>query len=233
MGLLAHRWSHLWMKFAGRNGFGRMASRLAAWPCPPLYGRVALAQMSERGYVSADATLFHSKLRLGKHVCIDDDVLIFEDWDGGAVELGNGVHLWRGVTIQSGQGGTVAIGDDTHIQPRCQFSAYKSAIKIGRRVEVAPNCAFYPYDHGLEPDKPICEQGLLSRGPILIEDDCWLGFGVVVLSGVHIGRGAVIGAGAVVTRDIPAEAIAGGIPAKIVRWRGAAAVMNEKDSGSI
>jgi acetyltransferase-like isoleucine patch superfamily enzyme len=59
----------------------------------------------------------------------------------------------------------------------------------------------------------------VSRGDILIEDDAWIGFGVIVLDGVHIGSGAVIGAGSVVTRDIPANAIAAGIPAKVIRMR--------------
>ncbi|WP_024860086.1 CatB-related O-acetyltransferase [Ruminococcus flavefaciens] len=58
-----------------------------------------------------------------------------------------------------------------------------------------------------------------SKGNILIEDDVWIGFGATVLSGVHIGQGAVIAAGAVVTKDVPPYAIVGGVPAKIIKYR--------------
>ena len=55
----------------------------------------------------------------------------------------------------------------------------------------------------------------------LIEDDCWIGANAVILGGVHIGKGAIIGAGAVVTKDIPSMAIAVGVPAKVLKYRGA------------
>jgi acetyltransferase-like isoleucine patch superfamily enzyme len=66
----------------------------------------------------------------------------------------------------------------------------------------------------------IREQPLVSKGNVVIGDDAWLGFGVVVLDGVRIGEGAVIGAGAVVTRDVPANAIACSIPARVTGMRG-------------
>jgi len=58
-----------------------------------------------------------------------------------------------------------------------------------------------------------------SKGPIIIEDDVWIGFGVIILSGVKIGKGAIIGAGAVVTKDVPPYAIAGGNPARVIKYR--------------
>ena len=71
----------------------------------------------------------------------------------------------------------------------------------------------------MKPGHAIREQPLVSKGDIVIEDDVWLGYGVIVLNGVHIGSGAVIGAGSVVTRDIPPNAIAMGIPARVVNTR--------------
>ena len=64
-----------------------------------------------------------------------------------------------------------------------------------------------------------CDSEAFSKGNIVVEDDVWIGYGVTILSGVHIGKGAVIASGAVVTKDIPAYAIVGGVPAKVIRYR--------------
>lgn len=213
-------WARFWMRFAGMTPYGKLATRLAAWYYPPYLGRYHLANMNKRAlYVSLKATIYHDNLRLGPNVFIDDGVIIFKDEDGGPVELSKGVHLHRDVIVQTGQNGSVTIGNDTHIQPRCLFSAFKAPIRIGALCEIAPNCAFYPYDHGYKPGEPIRNQPLQTKGGIVIEDDVWLGFGVIVLDGVKIERGAVIAAGAVVTKDIPEDAIAAGIPARVIKMR--------------
>ena len=90
---------------------------------------------------------------------------------------------------------------------------------IGNVVDIAPNCAFYSYDHGFAPDRPIREQPLKTKGDIVIEDEVWIGVGVIVLNGVRIGKGAVIAAGSVVVKDIPKYAIAVGAPARVVKMR--------------
>ena len=84
---------------------------------------------------------------------------------------------------------------------------------------IGPKCAFFCYDHGINAGEPIRKQPLITKGSIIIEDGAWLGYGVIVLSGVRIGKGAVVGAGSVVTSDIPDEGIAGGVPAKIIKMR--------------
>ena len=74
------------------------------------------------------------------------------------------------------------------------------------------------HSHGYEDiTKPIMPQELISKGPVVIEDDCWLGFGCEILSGVHIGRHSVVAARAVVTKDVPAYSIVAGNPARIVK----------------
>lgn len=217
---IKYLWSRFWMRYAGLNSFGRVATRLATWFVPPYYGRCALAHLNRQGYIAPSAVIYHDNIELGENVFIGDRVVIFKDKDGGRVSLGRNVHLYGDTYIQTGLGGSIEIGDNTHIQPRCQFSAYLSGIKIGYKVQIAPNCAFYPYDHGTSPEKPIMEQQLRTKGGIKIEDDVWLGFGVIVLDGVTIGKGAIIGAGAVVTRDIPNNTVAAGIPARIIGKRG-------------
>jgi acetyltransferase-like isoleucine patch superfamily enzyme len=133
--------------------------------------------------------------------------------------LGDGVFLLGDTYIHTGQGGNLKIGKDTHIQPCCHLLAYKASIEIGRNVQIAPRCAFYPYDHGILPGELIWKQPLTTKGDIKIGDDAWLGFGVIVLSGVRIGEGAVVGAGSVVTDPVPDAAVAVGTPARVVKMR--------------
>ena len=83
----------------------------------------------------------------------------------------------------------------------------------------APNCSFFPYNHSVAPGVLIRKQPMYSNGDIIIEDGVWIGVGCVVLDNVTIGKGAVIGAGSVVTSDIPENAIAAGVPAIVKRYR--------------
>ncbi len=220
MNRLIGRWARFWMRFSGPGRIGRFACGLAGIFHPPFFGRVPLASIRGNGYFSPRSSIYHSHLRLGDKVFVGDGALIYEDVGGGNIELGDGVHLHRGTALQTGMGGSVVIGNDTHIQPRCQLSAYKGSINIGSQVEIAPNCSFYPYDHGVAVGKPIGRQVLQAGAGIVIGDGVWLGVGVIVLNGVRIGKGAVIGAGSVVSKDIPDMAIAVGVPAKVIRYRG-------------
>jgi acetyltransferase-like isoleucine patch superfamily enzyme len=191
---------------------------------PPYKGRAPLAKISPRGYVSLKVAIQHPDLRLGNNVFIGDRVQFYRTRDGGYVELRDGVALYGDSIIETQANGNVIIGEETHIQPRCQLTAAKASIIIGKRVEIAVNCSFFPFNHAMTDGKRIRELPLVSRGDIVIDDDVWLGAGVIVLDSVHIGEGAVIGAGAVVTRDIPANAIAAGVPAKVVQMRSEAGV---------
>ena len=207
------------MRFAGPGFAGRLATRLAAWSCPPHYRRVALAHLYPKGYISADATVYHADLRVGKSVFIDDRCMIFQNNNGGRVELGDQVYIYRDTIIETGDDGFVTIGNGSSVHPRCQLNAYLQPIQVGAGVMIAANCAFYSYDHGMAADLPVRQQPLRSRGPIVLADEVWVGTGSIVLSGVTIGAGAVVGAGSVVTRDVPAGAIVGGNPARVIKMR--------------
>jgi acetyltransferase-like isoleucine patch superfamily enzyme len=212
-------WSRFWMRYAGRGPMGRAATRLATVGTTPYFGRVHLADLNPGGYVAPSAVIDHDDLRLGRHVFVGDNVTIYQRHRGGPVEFGDHVHLYGDTFINTGEGGAVRIGADSHIQQRCYFSAFLGRIQVGCRAEIAPHCGFYAHNHGVALGQSIREQPLSTKGGLVIEDDVWLGFGVVVLDGVRIGRGAVIAAGSVVTVDIPAHAIASGNPARVIRFR--------------
>lgn len=212
-------WITFWMNLSANRILPRVSSRLAALAVPPLYGQQRLARVHPRGFIAASARVAHSALIVGEHVAIGERVIVYEDWGGGAVRIGDRSTLNLDTCVQTGQGGSVTIGPDTHLQPRCQLSAYVGSIRIGARVSIAPNCGFYPYDHGIAADRPIREQELYSRGDIVVSDDAWIGFGAILLQNVTIGEGAVVGAGAVVTRDVPPRTIVAGVPARVVGKR--------------
>jgi acetyltransferase-like isoleucine patch superfamily enzyme len=208
------------MRFAGLSPLGRVANRIAGVFTPPYKGRRYLARLNPRGYVAPTAVLQCRNLRVGKNGFIGDRVTIYQAGEG-EIALADRVFIHQDSIIEVGHGGRVEIGADTHIQPRCQLSVYRGSLSIGANVQIAPNCAFYPYDHGKAAGQRVRAQPLQTKGGIVIEDDVWLGFGVIVLDGVRIQEGAVVGAGSVVTRGIPQHAIAVGSPARVIGTRGA------------
>jgi acetyltransferase-like isoleucine patch superfamily enzyme len=92
------------------------------------------------------------------------------------------------------------------------------SIVIGRGVLIAPGCHITDANHGIEGTEPIIRQPR-TASPVVIGDHAWLAAGVKVLSGVHVGEGAVLAAGAVVETDVPAYAIVGGVPARVIGSR--------------
>jgi acetyltransferase-like isoleucine patch superfamily enzyme len=216
---LKKKWARFWMNFSGTSIGGRVATHLGSLFVPKYLGRIELAYLNKKGYISPNATIEHENLTLGNYVFIGDGVKIYNARNGGKVEVDDNVHLNENIYIQTGQGGNVKIGKNTHIQPSCYLLAYKGSINIGSDVQIAPQCAFYPYDHGILPGELIFKQPLTTKGDIKIGNDVWLGFGVIILSGVTVGTGSVVGAGSVVTSSIPDGSIAVGSPARVIKTR--------------
>jgi len=116
--------------------------------------------------------------------------------------------------------GTIIFGKNSFCG---EFSVFgcNDKIHIGSNVMIAQAVTLRDTDHNFQrTDIPMIQQGI-TTSPVVIEDDVWIGHGVVITKGVTIGKGSIIAAGAVVTEDIPSYTIAGGIPAKVIRSRDA------------
>jgi acetyltransferase-like isoleucine patch superfamily enzyme len=211
-------WAIFWMRLAGRSAPGRVATRLAGAFAPRYKGRRFLSRLSAKGYIAPTAAIECDRLILGHHVFIGERVTIYGANDV-EISIGDRVCLHQDSIIEVGHSGRVSIGPNTHIQPRCQLSSYQGPLTIGRNVQIAPSCEFYPYAHGTALGQAMRQQALTSKGGIVVEDDVWISAGTIVLDGVRIGSGAVIGAGSVVTRDVPCNAIAVGVPARVIGMR--------------
>ncbi|MEA5551758.1 DapH/DapD/GlmU-related protein [Anabaena cylindrica UHCC 0172] len=164
-------------------------------------------------FISTDAIEIGDRVYIFKGVRIDG-----EGHKNNIIHLENGVILERNVLIGALNKTEIKIGQDTFIGPGVCIAG-PGNIKIGKYCLIAAHTGIYANNHNFtDPIEPIKYQGITRKG-IVIEDDCWLGHGVKVLDGVTIGKGSVIGAGAVVTKDIPPFSVAVGIPARVIKNR--------------
>jgi maltose O-acetyltransferase len=146
--------------------------------------------------------------RLGKqlrYICIRN---LFKK-SGAEVNVESGADFLFGDTIEIGS--RSGIGVDAWI---------RAELVIGNDVMMGPGVIIYGRYHNCERiDIPMNKQGMGNYSPINIEDDVWIGARAIILKGVHVGRGAIIGAGAVVTKDVPPYSIIAGNPARVIRKR--------------
>lgn len=134
------------------------------------------------------------------------------------VYLADKVRLERGVNICALDDTQILIGKGTFLGPYVCMAG-PGNIKIGESCLIAAHTGIFANNHNFSDlTQDILEQGVTRQG-IVIEDNCWLGYGVAVLDGVTIGKGSVIGAGSVVTKNIPPYSVAVGVPAKVIKSR--------------
>jgi len=132
----------------------------------------------------------------------------------GTVIIGNGSFF-------TAQGGDISVGNNTAFNMNVNINAsVGGAIRIGEWCLIGPNVVMRTAGHRYDdPNVFIRRQGH-SVGHIVVGDDVWIGASVVVLGGVEIGKGEVVGAGSVVTKDVPPLAIVAGVPARVIKQRG-------------
>lgn len=160
------------------------------------------------------------KMTLGDNTVIDDNVMLCARGadDGLSFRLGDDVLITRGSIVQVkrgtlGIGNHVVIGADSII-------VGMAGVQIGDNVMTGPQCYLGGSRHGTAVNgTPMIDQDTYTRGPVVLEDDVWLGNRVSVMDGVRIGSGAVVGAGAVVTKDVQPMSIVTGVPARKVGER--------------
>jgi acetyltransferase-like isoleucine patch superfamily enzyme len=111
--------------------------------------------------------------------------------------------------------GPITLGHDVSINARVSMDGGRAGIEVGDGTRIATGVTVFAFDHGLDPGAEIRSQPVRSRG-IVIGRDVWIGANAGITDGVRIGDHAVVGMGAVVTRDVPEWAIVGGVPARVI-----------------
>lgn len=152
---------------------------------------------------------------LGKHVALNNPKHIHF---GKGVGVGDNAFFLP-VTAYQGRNyaPSIIIGEGTWVGKGCSIAAI-NRVEIGKHILFEGQVHITDHSHGYEDvTLPIVPQQLITKGPVVIEDDCWLGFSCEILSGVHIGKHCVVAARSVVTKDVPAYSIVAGNPAKVVK----------------
>ena len=127
--------------------------------------------------------------------------------------LGENVNIGKRAEL----GYDLTIGDNSGIG---RDSIIASHVRIGNGVMMGPQCIIYTRNHKFSDiNVPMFKQGFSEVKPVEISDDVWIGARVTILPGVKIGKGAVIGAGSVVTKDVPEYAVIGGNPTRVIKYR--------------
>jgi acetyltransferase-like isoleucine patch superfamily enzyme len=135
----------------------------------------------------------------------------------GKLRFGRFAWIGDGTKLRCHEG-VVEIGAKTVMGQECTISAFKH-VRIGEQCVIADRAMFIDFDHGIvEVERPIREQGIYKK-PVEVGSNCWIGYGAAVLRGVSIGDNSVLGTYALATSDVPANAVAAGIPARVIRMR--------------
>ena len=136
---------------------------------------------------------------------------------GAELRFGRLCWIGDGTKIRC-HAGAVEIGAKTVFGQDCTISAYKR-VRIGQQCVIADRAMFIDFDHGVtEVERAIRHQGIYKRETI-VGSNVWIGYGACILRGVTVGDNAVIGTNAVVTRDVPPNAVVAGVPARLLRMR--------------
>lgn len=177
----------------GKSGYGALFGRNVMLRCP-------------------------GQIRLGDGVIVDDDVVLDAKGESSIIELGNQVLISRHCML-SCHDSRITMGNYISIGPFCAFAS-RSHIEIGSYVAIGSGVHIMAGTHEVDEtsDVPIIMQTRISKG-IVIQDNVWIGTGARILDGVRIGENTIVGAGSVVSRDVPANSMVLGNPARVIKTR--------------
>jgi acetyltransferase-like isoleucine patch superfamily enzyme len=208
---------------------GAPPSYLVRGEPPPLHGGpLTLLRFARRnrmftfGYAWLLVRLAWFKLRYRSRLQLDGIAFIcpkvkFEIGKGATLRLGRWCWVGTGSKIRVHEG-EASIGAKTVLGQECTISAFQH-VSIGRECIVADRVMLIDFDHGVvEVERPIREQGIYKRD-VRVGHNVWMGYGSCVLRGCSVGDNSILGTYAVVTKDIPANSVAAGVPAKVIRKR--------------
>lgn len=162
------------------------------------------------------------KLRFGRRLALDGLAFVaprcvLQIGPKGRIELGRWSWLGHGCKLRCHEG-VISIGAKTVFGQECTISAYQR-VSIGRECVIADRVMMIDFDHGMvEVERPVRLQGIYKRD-VRVGHNVWIGYGACILRGVTVGDNAVIGTSAVVTKDVPENAIVAGVPARVIRMR--------------
>ena len=170
--------------------------------------------------IEAGVRLRHARnIRLGHGVYLDHGVYLHAT--PGGIEIGAGTTIMHNTELhvfnfRDLPHAFIKIGRETFVGESVVIRG-QGGVTIGNSVLIAPHAKILAVNHTFtDSTRPVLEQGITGQG-IVVEDGAWIGAGAAVLDGVRVGRGAVVGANAVVTKDVPPHTLAVGIPARVVR----------------
>jgi acetyltransferase-like isoleucine patch superfamily enzyme len=178
--------------------------------------------MINRHFALLGARWLWLKLRYGKRFQTDGMCFIcprvkFEIGKHATLRIGRWSWVGHDSKIRVHEG-EVSIGAKTVMGQECTISAYQH-VSIGRECIIADRVMLIDFDHGVvEVERPIRLQGIYKRD-VRVGSNVWIGYGACVLRGVSVGHNSIVGTNAVVTKDVPENAVVGGVPAKVLRMR--------------
>ncbi|NOQ21694.1 MAG: transferase [Candidatus Aegiribacteria sp.] len=152
---------------------------------------------------------------LGENVVFEHGVLVFHP---DSITIGNNVYIGHNTILKGYYKNEMIIGDDTWIGQGCFFHS-AGGLKVGKAVGIGPMVKILTSAHSDgDTSKPVMFNELEFK-EVIIEDGCDIGVGSIILPGIRVGEGSIIGAGSVVTRDVPSYCVVAGVPARLLRNR--------------
>jgi len=213
---------------AAQTPVQKIAATMRRAPDPRSGGPLALVRfmranhMFNRHYAVLLARYALLKLRYGKRlqtdgICFVCPRVTLEIGRHATLRIGRWAWIGHGSKIRVHEG-EVRIGAKTVIGQDCTISAYQH-VSIGRECIIADRVMMIDFDHGVtEVDRPIRQQGIYKRD-VRVGHNVWMGYGACVLRGVSVGDNSIVGTSAVLTKDVPTNAVVGGAPARLIRMR--------------